>query len=366
MSQTCSGPRLCYHQIPSNSREDPVRSLHLFGFPILSEHLEDSQLSRNVRTCVIQLQRSRSDFLNMAPMNAEASEHTEETSGNASETASIPISTVNLDQQSDLKLVVGAPTTNIICISSRRLCEVSKVFDRRLSGHFAEAQAVRSIQNPQTLELLNDDGLAVSDLCHLLYHDSTPFAESPNAERLYRLVKAADYYELLKPFEMQIATLATGHFKEMVAQEAINLVEAEEVAFRIGAAYFVKGPGFIARAAAQAIACYKAPISSLRKMSGGSVPSHTTLLALAEKRLEMEREFAYHIEDLRPKHTPAGCQCQQTFEEQLVKVFGKWPVIFGPETDEVTLWSVINSMRKVDLRLNSPCECRQQIAADLS
>lgn len=248
-----------------------------------------------------------------------------------------------LAKDGDLILVSGWPPARKtkIRLSAAFLSRMSPVFGNMLSGPFAEGQAKRSSAEPQELKLPGDDPIAVQDMCRLLYHQVQSLTKSVlAADRLFRLVKVVDKYDLMDVLRLQIRALMQAHF------EAIAEYTLKESALRVGAAYLFGEKRFFNLATRDLISRFNSPLSSLLKLEGGELLPAIALLEMTEKRTRAQKLIIEKLTAVDDLQYDCGWNCDKDeYWEALEDAFDleDWPPTFGDGEDAVqdmlqTMW----------------------------
>ncbi|KAK3648051.1 hypothetical protein LTR56_007751 [Elasticomyces elasticus] len=95
----------------------------------------------------------------------------------------------------DVIFNIGTPTTARLRVSSDVLIRASKVFAVLLGPRFREGSLDRNSQSPADIALLEDDAVAIEDLCRFLHGESIPeLMEDLEPGRIYKLAIASDKY----------------------------------------------------------------------------------------------------------------------------------------------------------------------------
>ena len=260
-----------------------------------------------------------------------------------------------LDPRGDVVLLAGSPPTHSVTVSFACIAAASPVFTALLSGPFSEGQVKRSIEQPQQVALPEDDAQAISDICHLLYHQVTDLQDaSPlSAERLYQLIKTADKYDCLGVLRFQVCALAQAHFDHPDSKPTCG-----ELVLRTAAAYLLDEPKYFRIATTQLVTCSNEPLSACRKLEGGEILSGGALLIMSEQRSKAHRAI---ISGLCDGEFCGLCEdgvASFEYREELERTFNttSWPP--SSEKDWKTIAEMLEGMRKTKY-LSCGAGCRR-------
>ena len=156
--------------------------------------------------------------------------------------ASTSVSIVKIAETGgDLILKVGDTEAKAVrlLVSSAILKQVSDVFVALLGPNFREGQGtMRTEKEPQTIELQDDDPIAMQDMCNLLHLKPDPALHPPrkiSPVRILKLVVVVDKYDCAEALRLQciglLSTISTTKdaFSAQIVASAAFLLGHESI-----------------------------------------------------------------------------------------------------------------------------------------
>lgn len=172
------------------------------------------------------------------------------------------------------------------------------------------------------------------------------------AQRLFALVSAADKYDCLPAFRLQIRALMDMHFDKVAEQPGL-----EQAVLRAATAYLLRDRKYFQLATNQLIVRFNPPMSSLRREPGGDILPTSALLAIGEKR-----SYAQRVIDSRLGQGGYACDCGEVvggceYHDDLLGTFGVhiWPPEF--RAGEVTVAQMLETMKKERALASADQDC---------